>query len=203
MNALVTAFHLACGKAPDTPEHTPARRAQLALVAFLAALPIAAVWGAAVGSSTPVLAGANLYKLPLLLLFASLVAAPPALIAFKLIVGAEHRARELVYAYAISIFFGAVTLLALTPIVALYYHSSVWAGPVIALASVGISLACGAIAFVRTLHASGAGPKIAVPATILALVFGATLFQLASVFAPILPEHTPFREGIDAAADGY
>lgn len=198
MRMLLTAFDLASAK-PE--EEGASRRAQRALAALGASFVMVSVWGLAAGSTLPAQAAANAYKVPLILLFTVLGALPIALITWKLI-GVKKSARELLYGYATSVFLGSSVLLALSPLVALYYHSSNAAGPFVAMGSVFASLIVGIYVFVRNLRRTfepeGLDWRAIAPAVVLALAFSATLWQLVSVFEPILPETTVFREGVDA-----
>jgi hypothetical protein len=200
MQTMITVFHLACGRAPGEADGAPARRAQLALAALFASLVMSALWGAAAGSAVPSLALMNLYKLPLIVVLAGVGAVPAGLLAWKLS-GAEARARELLHGYALAMFLGTMVMLVLSPLVALYYHSSASVGPVVAVGSVLLAIVAGTITFVRNVRRTmtaerQAGPIIA--SVVLVGAFAATLWQLVAVLAPILPEHTLFSGGIDA-----
>jgi hypothetical protein len=201
MQTLVTVFNHACGIALPSAEATPSRRGQLSLSAMAASIAMAALWGAAAGSSVPSLALENLYKLPLIVVLSAVGAVPAGLLAWKL-VRAARPARELLLAYASSIFLGCAILLVLSPLVALYYHSSEWAGPFVATGSVFFGLVVGIGTFVRTLWRSSSeeGPswRTIVPAVVVVVTFALTLSQLIATFAPILPEQTAFGLGIDA-----
>src|SRR5690606_32151059 len=191
MRTMITVFHLACGRAPAEADAAPARRAQLALAALFASLVMSALWGAAAGSAVPSLALTNLYKLPLIVVLAGIGAVPAGLLAWKLS-GAEARARELLHGYALSMFLGTMVMLVLSPLVALYYHSSASVGPVVAIGSVLLAIVAGTLTFVRnvlrTISAERqAGPIVA--SVVLVGAFAATLWQLVAVLAPILPEH--------------
>jgi hypothetical protein len=200
MKTLLTAFNLASSGAREG-EDAPSRRAQRSLAALGASFLMVSLWGLAAGSTVPAQAAANAYKVPLILLFSVLGALPIALITWKLI-GVGKSARELLHGYAASVFLGSSVLVALSPLVALYYHSSNAAGPWVAIVSVFASLAVGIYVFVRNLtrafEPEGLGWRAVVPSIVLAIAFSATLWQLVSVFEPILPETTVFREGVDA-----
>lgn len=221
MKPLIHLFHLSTGGTLEEEEQTPARRTQLAILAMLASLAMAALWGIAAGSSEPALAAQNAYKLPLMLVLAAIGAVPVGLLAWK-IAGVRHRARELLHGYALSMFLGCSALLVLAPLVALYYLSSTAAGPLFAMGTVIVALVVGCATFVRVVRArlrsevacsqaAGSEPTNAevgteshawrpvVPGIVLVLAFAATLWQVIALFAPILPESTPFRGGIDDA----
>jgi hypothetical protein len=202
MKTLMHLFHLATGGTLPDEDLTPARRAQLALVALGSSLLMAALWGVAAGCGVPALAVQNLYKLPLILLFSGLGAVPIGLLAWK-IVGVPQQARELVHGYALSTFLGTAVLLVLAPLVALYYVSSTAVGPAFAMGTVALSVLIGAFTFVRVVRRRFAGSlddwRALIPTGVLVLAFSATLWQVIAVFSPILPERTPFHGGIDDA----
>lgn len=210
MRALVAIFELATGRVLAPEEGTPARRAQLAVLASAASLVMASLWGIAAGSTEPMLALQNALKLPLMLVLAGISAVPIGLLCWKL-VGVGERARELLHAYALSVFLGCSVLLVLAPLVALYYFSSNVGGPLIALGSIFLSLAVGCLTFVRVVRARlgvaaefrkpHPGWRPLLPGVALALAFAASLAQITALFAPILPERTPFRGGIDDVLD--
>ena len=207
MKPLIHLFHLSTGGTLAEEEQTPARRAQLAIVALVSSLAMASLWGLAAGSSVPELAMHNAYKLPLMLVLAAIGAVPVGLLSWK-IVGVRQKARELLHGYALSVFLGCAVLVVLAPLVALYYLSSTAAGPLFAMGTVMLGLLVGGVTFVRVVRArlresAGEEPsqdwRPVVPGVVLMLAFVATLWQVIAIFAPILPESTPFRGGIDDA----
>lgn len=205
MKPLIHLFHLSTGGTLAEEEQTPSRRAQLAIVAMVASLAMASLWGLAAGSSEPQLAAHNAYKLPLMLVLAAIGAVPVGLLSWK-IVGVRQRARELLHGYALSVFLGCSVLLVLAPLVALYYLSSTAAGPLFAMGTVMLGLVVGGVTFVRVVRArlregehETSDWRPVVPGVVLMLAFVATLWQVIAIFAPILPESTPFRGGIDDA----
>ena len=200
MSTLVTLLDIACGR-PIPPEDAgPARRLQLVVLAFLASLVFAAAWGAAAGSQTAGIAIANLYKVPMVILLSSAFAAPAGLLAWRLS-GAPVRGSDLALGFSGGVFGGTLVLAVLAPLVALYYHSSAWGGPMLGIGSAILALATGTIMFVRgTLKrvpegASRTATLLPVLVTLAMQVL--TLVQLAAIAAPIFPEHTPLSGGID------
>lgn len=200
MTTLVTLLDIACGRPIPGEGGGRARRIELLLVALLASLVFAAAWGAAAGSRDAVLATANLYKVPMVVLLSSLFAAPAGLLAWRLS-GAAVRGTDLALGFVGGIFGGTLVLAVLAPLVALYYQSSAWAGPMLGVASAFLALGTGTIMFVRGLlrRLPPGASKLAalVPAFVILAMQLATLLQLASVVAPIFPERTPFSGGID------
>ncbi|UJR84576.1 hypothetical protein [Sandaracinus amylolyticus] len=207
MKPLIHLFHLSTGGVLAEEDQTPARRAQLAILAIATSLAMAAIWGIAAGSSVPSLAAHNAYKLPLMLVLAAIGAVPVGMLAWK-IVGVRQKARELLHGYALSVFLGCAVLLVLAPLVALYYLSSTAAGPLFAMGTVLLGLLVGCATFVRVVRSrlredarddEPSDWRPVVPGVVLMLAFVATLWQVVALFAPIFPESTPFRGGIDDA----
>ncbi len=184
---------------------TKAAKLQLVAFATIASLGFAALWGAAAGSCVPALAVGNLIKVPLVVLLSALTAAPLGVVAWKLL-GEETSVTDLLLAHARAILAGSLLLGTLVPIVALYYHSSRFAGPLLADATALASLGIGVVVFLRlALRAPGVHNKIvriAVPAMML-VVQGAAMLQLIALASPILPDPTMFREGVDGFVDSH
>ena len=87
----------------------------------------------------------------------------------------------------------------LAPLVALYYHSSSFAGPMLALGSTCIALVVAVSVFVRGAFKSvdeGRQALILPVFVFVALHLGA-LLQLIALASPILPEVTIFDAGVD------
>ncbi len=200
MGTLVTLLDIACGRPIPGADGGRARRIELMIVALLASLVFAAAWGAAAGSRSALLATANLYKVPMVVLLSCVFAAPAGLLAWRLC-GAAIRGTDLALGFAGSVFGGTLVLAVLAPLVALYYHSSAWAGPMLGVGSAFLALGTGTIMFVRgvvrRLPAGGSVMAALIPAAVILAMQLATLLQLAAVVAPIFPERTPFSGGID------
>ncbi len=203
MTTFVTLLDFACGRPIPAHESGPARRLQLVVFALLTSLLFAAAWGMAAGSRATGLAIANLYKVPMVVLLSCAFAAPAGLLAWRLS-GAPVRGSDLALGFSGGMFGGTLVLAVLAPLVALYYHSSAWAGPVLGMGSALLALVTGTVMFVRgTMRRLPPGTsKLAVLLPI-AVTLGMqllTLVQLAAIAAPIFPERTPFSGGIDHLA---
>jgi hypothetical protein len=203
MGTVVTLLDIACGRSIPTEDSGPARKLELTVLALLASLVFAGLWGAALGSHASGMAIANLYKVPMVVLLSGIFAAPAGLIAWRL-AGAPLRGADLALAFAGGVFGGSVVLAALAPLVALYYHSSAWAGPVLGLGSALLACATGAIVFFRGVsHRVERGRSTMAAFVPVLVVLGmqlATIVQLGAIAAPIFPERTPFSGGIDHIA---
>lgn len=199
MSTLVTLIDIACGR-PIPPEDSgKSRRLQLVVFALLSSLVFAAMWGVAVGSRSAGLAIANLYKVPMVVLMSCAFAAPAGLLAWRLS-GTRVRGSDLALGFAGGVFGGTLVLAVLAPIVALYYHSSAWAGPLLGIGSAILALFAGTVMFVRgVVRRLEPGTKggVFLPVTVTLGMQLLTLLQLAALASPILPERTPFSGGID------
>jgi hypothetical protein len=185
--------------APERP--SSARRTQLATYAALSAVAMAALWGLAAGSMTPLMAAQNLYKVPAIVLLSGLSAIPAGLLAAYLS-NSGARATDLLLGYATSIFAGTLVMAALAPLVAIYYHTSAWAGPLLGLGSAVLGVAAGTWVFVRVSLRSVApgAPRGGLLFTIgvFTAVKLAMMLQLIAILSPILPQADTFDGGIDA-----
>lgn len=197
---LVTLLDIACGRPLPPHEAGRARRMELVIVALLASLVLAAAWGAAAGSSRADLAIANLYKVPMVVLLSCVFAAPAGLLAWHLC-GAKMSGTDLALGLAASVFGATLVLAVLAPLVALYYHSSAWAGPKLGVGSALVALGTGTVMFVRgvlrRIEPGASKTAVVVPALVVLVMQLATLLQLAAIAAPIFPDRTPFSGGID------
>lgn len=203
MSTLLTLLDIACGRPIPAEDAGRARRLQLVVVALLASLAFAAAWGLAIGSRTTTLAIANVYKVPMVVLLSSAFAAPAGVLAWRL-PGAQVRGTDLALGFAGGMFGGTLVLAVLAPLVALYYHSSAWAGPVLGMGSALVALVTGTIMFVRGVVrrlAPGARKgAVLLPVSVTLAMQLATMLQLAALAAPIFPERTPLSGGIDHVA---
>lgn len=204
MTLFSTLLDLTCGKPLGDADAGRARRLQIVISALLTSLLFAAVWGVAAGSRMPALAVANLYKVPMVVLVSAVGALPAGLLTWKLS-GGPGRASDLLIGFTGGTFAGTLVLAVLSPLVALYYHSSLWAGPLLGQGSALLALVVGVVIFARAIfgrkNPEAPRARLVLPVTVLALVQVAMLVQLVAIAAPILPERTIFSHGIDHLAD--
>jgi hypothetical protein len=200
MGTMMTLLDIACGRPIAAEDSGRSRRTQLVLLALLASLVFAAAWGLAVGSRSASLAIGNVYKVPMVVLLSSAFAAPAGILAWRLS-GAAVRGSDLALGFAGGMFGGTLVLAVLAPLVALYYHSSAWAGPVLGIGSAVVALFTGTIMFVRgvirRLPPGARKRSVLMPVGVMLAMQLATLLQLTALAAPIFPERTIFRGGID------
>ncbi len=186
-----------------------AQRSLIALSAMIGALVLVSLWGLAVN---PVAIGTSLRNastVPMLLLVSALVCLPAIVVFMRIFVYAPGRVSSLFLSYGLGAFAGSLTMAALAPVIALYYHSSHAAGPLVAKISVVVGLAVGTMIFTRV------SARLAKPETTSSLVAIGTrwltaallvtgqlavIAQLASTVDPILDHRTRFGQGIDGAA---
>jgi len=189
-------LNLACGAELPDEANGRARRLQLVAAALLAALAFAALWGLAAGGRSVQLSLANVYKVPMVVLLSAVCAVPAGMLTWKLC-GAAGRGTDMLVSFATSVFGATLILAALAPVVALYDHSSAWAGPLLTVASALLALAVGTLVFVRSVLRRGKRAILLVPAAVFVLIQLATLLQLIALASPIVPERTIFSHGID------
>ncbi|MCA9708109.1 MAG: hypothetical protein KDK70_19815 [Myxococcales bacterium] len=194
-----TLLHLITGRPVDEGQGR-ARRIQLMVTAGLFSLVFAALWGLAVGSASIGLALANIYKVPMIVLLAALFSIPAGLLALR-VSGADYRASDLLISFFTAVFSGSLVLGVLSPLVALYYHTSAWAGPFLGMGSAFVALGVAGFVFVRaTLRRRKQGEQtgsLALPTITMVVMNAACLLQLVALASPILPEATIFEGGVD------
>jgi hypothetical protein len=203
MRTLVTLIDIACGRAIPPEDSGPSRRLQLIVISLLSSLAFAAAWGLAAGSRSGALAFANVYKVPMVVLMSCAFAAPAGLLAWRLS-GPRVRGSDLALGFSGGVFGGTLVLAVFAPLIALYYHSSAWAGPVLGIGSVGLALLTGTVMFVRgVVRRLEPGTKKRAVLLPVAVTLGMqllTLVQLTALASPIFPERTVFGGGIDHIA---
>ena len=201
MSPFSTLIDLTSGKKLTEADSGRARRLQIVIASLLASLVFAALWGLAAGSRSLPLAMANVYKVPMIVLLSALSAVPAGLLTWKLS-GAECRGTDLLVSFGSGIFGGTLVLAVLSPLVALYYHSSDWAGPLLGQGSALLALFAGTAIFVRSIiRQVPPGIRrfpVILPVSVFMGIQLATLLQLGALASPILPERTIFGHGIDA-----
>lgn len=205
MRTLVTLIDIACGRPIPVEDSGRSRRLQLIVFSLLGSLAFAAAWGLAAGSREAGLAVANLYKVPMVVLMSCAFAAPAGLLAWRLS-GTRVRGSDLALGFTGGVFGGTLVLVVLAPLVALYYHSSAWAGPLLGIGSVALALVTGTTMFVRGVvrRLEPGTPKrtVLLPVAVTLGMQVLTLLQLAALASPIFPERTTFSGGIDHIAQG-
>ena len=194
-------FELAGGHKVQGEDDGPATRGRIILLAGLASILFAAIYGIAAGSTDVSLAMSNVYKMPMVVVLSALSALPAGLLTWKLI-GAKHKASDLVMGVASAVFSGTLVLAVLAPLVALYYHTSGYLGGTLAMATGGLALFTGLVIMLRAVWVrvpKGTGLfSVATPVAVIMGIQLATLLQFIYVASPILPEVTVFDGGADA-----
>jgi len=205
MQAVVDLFDLIGGKPLGDERERGARRGELLIRALLVSLGCGAIYGLAAGSADLGIALGNLYKVPMVMLLSTLSSAPVALVTWKL-VGARNRASDLLMGVAAGNLTGAMTLAALAPIVALYYHTSASLGGAVAMGATTLGVGIGLFALLRAVVARATpesrGLSLMLPLFVLVSAESASLLQFIHAASPILPEVTVFDGGADALLGG-
>jgi hypothetical protein len=201
MNVIVRLLNVACGNPLDPEDDGRARRLQLVIAALLLSLFFSLLWGVAVGVRMPALMMSNAWKVPLVVFLSSAFAVPAGLLTWKLS-QAKCRATDLLLGFASGVFTGTMVLAVLGPVVALYYESSQWAGPVLAEVAISIALFVGTVVFSRgVLHRLKEQRRtVLFSIAVFKGIQIATLLQLIALVSPILPERTHADRGIDGIA---
>ncbi|HJN72647.1 MAG TPA: hypothetical protein QGF58_01820 [Myxococcota bacterium] len=205
MQVITNLFNLAGGYTVEGEDDGPAKRARLLIQAAVATIVLAAIYGVAAGSTDATLALSNIYKMPMVILLSALCAVPAGLLTWRLL-GARHKATDLLMGLASANFTAALVLAVLAPVVALYYHTSGYLGGTLAMGAVYLSLVVGLIILVRTV--AKRVPKdvgrmhVAIPVLVIVGIQLATLVQFIYIASPILPEITVFDGGMDAIVNG-
>jgi hypothetical protein len=169
--------------------------------ALFIGLVLSSIWGIAAGSTSATLALANAYKVPMVILLSSLTALPAGLVALRML-NAPLTAHQLVNAFASAIFGGTLVLATLSPLVAIYYHTSAKAGLPLALGSVFVALATASLLFARNVVRRLANqPRRASSLFAVAVLVGlflTALLQYVALASPIISAVTPFDHGFDS-----
>lgn len=198
MTNLSQLMTVTCGG--DARVETRAHQLMLTITALFAALLLSSLWGLAAGSTSPALAFANAYKVPMVILLSALTALPAGLVALRLL-ASPLPAHQLVSAFATSIFGGTLVLATLAPLVAIYYHTSSKAGLPLALGSVFVALATASLLFGRAVArrvADLSRRKASLFAVgLLVALFLTALLQFVAMASPIIGSVTPFDGGFD------
>jgi hypothetical protein len=196
-----TLLNASIGRAPA--DDGPARRTQLTIAAALAALAFAALWGIAAGSTSTTLALGNAVKVPMVVLLSAVASVPAGMLALRL-TGLPYSGRDLLFSFAPALFAGTLALAVTAPLVALYYHTSAWAGPYLAMGSALIAIGVAGILFARNaLRRATTDHERTVVMLPVVVTIGfqlATMLQLVALASPILPETTVFDTGVDVLA---
>jgi hypothetical protein len=194
---------MAGGHALSDEDDGPARRTQIVVMAAAASAVLCAVYGFAAGGTELSYSFANLYKLPMVVLLASMGSVPAALVAWNLI-GSSQRASDLGLGIASGTLSGALVLAVLSPLVALYYHTSAWLGPFLALGAAGAALFVGTLIMFRTvLVRAPKGEsrfKRWMPVSVMFVAHFLTIAQLISV-SDIMVENTFLDRGLEGLGD--
>lgn len=181
----------------------PSRHARTMTIsgALLLAALLFGVWGVALNTTSVSAALANFVKVPMLVFASGFAAVPLVVLLWKLFGPKGARGTALVMAYALALLGGGAVLAMVTPLVAIYQHSSTWFGMHVAVATAIAGCLATVWLLVRVLRklTYGSSRSAFGPAFGLVFVQLAALSQLASVTSPVFNVRTPFGRGIDGA----
>lgn len=202
MNAARSVFGLLAPD-PTVPALAGAEKAVATITALLWALACSAAWGAIVGlASHHALRDAILAPV---LLVSSAIAAVPLTLFVARTVGSGPPSANLLLAYATGSLAGAVALLLLSPLVALYQHSSALMMGLVGPASAMVGILFGTFIFARVLGKLAGSPEARRGGLFCMLLMftlqGLAMVQLASVMPPFFEKRTTIGHGIDALGD--
>ncbi len=172
-----------------------ATRYTLAMRTLLLAGLCAIGFGWAVGSTSLHLAMINTLNLPLVLLAPVLCSWPLGTLLGKMW-DETFSASTLLLAQATALFGSALCLVAASPLVMLFYHSTNMYGQIIAMASAFGAACVGALLFFRKLRQHDQRKGLLLPAAIVLALYLLAALQMIGVCSPILPENTLFTQGI-------
>jgi hypothetical protein len=171
-------------------------RYDLALRA-LTGLAFGSLWGLAAGAAAPLHALANVYKVPMVVVLAVLVALPAVLVARHLL-RIEISKLLLVTTLVSAMYRSLLLLLGCAPLLAVYAYTSQWVAPLMAQGSAVAGLLVGGFSLAYDLRrVEGARGQVALLGLITAAFVGLSLLQLISLATPILTMPTAFGAGID------
>lgn len=174
---------------------------RLVAAAALAVTALAALYGVAVGSTEPVLALHNAWKVPMVLVLSAATALPAGVLAHHL-AGAKRPGVDLLVGLAAGNLSAAMVLASMAPLVAIYYQTSEVFGGFLAICAGFLALAVGIPSGARATlrrrdEEEARSPMLSVALAVTVVVQMAALLQFIHVASPILPEITPFADGLD------
>lgn len=174
-----------------------AKLQQQVVVRALLGLGFAAVWGLAAAASRPMMALANVYKVPMVLAL-SVVVSLPAVFTTGHLLRLNVKPIEVFGALMTSFYRAGLVLLGISPLLAVYAYTSQSVAPILAQCSAFVALSCGAISLRNELRRIDA-PKahVALLAWVSVVVTALALWQLVSLATPVLTLPTVFGSGID------
>ncbi len=198
LSQLPVLLNLASGKSQCSL--SASRSLQLALGSLLASLFLVAIWGAAAGSHSLHLAAASALKVPLIVLLSTLSAIPVTLLVLKLS-GISYSGRNLFLSICSGVMGGSLILAALSPIVGVYYHTSVLIGSRLAVLSAFVAIIGSGILIVRNASRmrtdKTTSKSLALPLGVFVVVALAAMLQFVALASPVLPNASSFDAGID------
>lgn len=175
--------------------HGRATRYSIALRAMAAACVLSMGFALAVGSTSWQLAAANVLKLPLVLIVPVLCSWPLGTLLGKMC-DDSCSSSNLLVSQGVGILGASLFLLATSPLVVLFYHTTSTLGAIAAMIAAMSAVCIGGWLFMRAIRQRQQGVRVLIPAILMMVLYGLALIQMISVLSPILPEYTPFAGGL-------
>jgi hypothetical protein len=188
---------------PESHEHTviervaASRKTHDVLLKALGTLGFSAIWGLCAGSARPMMALANVYKVPMVIALALLVSLP-AMLATRHLLRIQLHPREIASALVVSLFRASLVLLGVAPLLGVYAYTTQFIAPLLAQGSAFLALAVGGFALQTELRRLPAPPRqLFVLGLVCVGVLALSLLQLITLATPVLTLPTAFGSGIE------
>jgi len=173
------------------------RKTHDVLVKALGTIGFSALWGLCAGSAKPLMALANVYKVPMVITLA-LVVSLPAVLVTRHLLRIELHPREIVAALVVSLFRASLVLLGVAPLLGVYAYTTQFIAPLLAQVSAFLALAVGGFALQTELRRLPAPPRqLLVLGLVCVGVLSLSLLQLITLATPVLTIPTAFGAGIE------
>jgi hypothetical protein len=167
------------------------------LLKALGTIGFSAIWGLCAGSAKPMMALANVYKVPMVIALALVVSLPAALVTRHLL-RIELHPRDIAGALVVSLFRASLVLLGVAPLLGVYAYTTQFIAPLLAQGSAFLALAVGGFALQTELRRLPAPPRqLFVLGLVCVGVLGLSLLQLITLATPVLTMPTAFGAGIE------
>lgn len=176
---------------------TSSRKTYDVLLKALGTIGFSAIWGLCAGSAKPMMALANVYKVPMVIALALLVSLPAALVTRHLL-RIELHPREITSALVVSLFRASLVLIGVAPLLGVYAYTTQFVAPLLAQGSALLALAVGGFALQTELRRLPAPPRqLFVLGLVCVGVLALSLLQLITLATPVLTLPTVFGAGIE------
>jgi hypothetical protein len=167
------------------------------LMKALGTMGFSAIWGLCAGSAQPMLALANVYKVPMVIALA-LVVSLPAVLVTRHLLRMDLHPREIAGALISSLFRASLVLLGVAPLLGVYAYTTLFVAPLLAQGSAFLALAVGGFALQTELRRLPAPPRQRFVLGLVCVgVLALSMLQLITLATPVLTIPTAFGAGIE------